>query len=185
MKKYQFDLSHPYFLHRSKDDSYFLFFLAILFFIGGLLSIEGSLFYIILSVSLSFIGINKLKRKDKIMQIDKQGITTSTEGTILWRQVKRCFCQSMSCSGSWNPVCYLRIILKNNETISIKLNDYAYNGKELSAAIDLYAGRKLFGKTDEDIKSELKTLLITLAFVLVFLSLIILLIVLYQQNVSK
>lgn len=68
MKKYQFGLSQPYFLHRSKDDSYFLFFLAILFFIGGLLSIEGSLFYIILSVSLSFIGINKLKRKDKIMQ---------------------------------------------------------------------------------------------------------------------
>ena len=38
MKKYQFDLSHPYLLHRSKETPYFFFFAAFVSFAVGLTS---------------------------------------------------------------------------------------------------------------------------------------------------
>ena len=81
MKKYQFDLSHPYLLH-SKETPYFFFFAAFASFAVGLTSRDISLFGIVLSLILMVVGINKLKRKDKIMRIDKQGITTEEKGTI-------------------------------------------------------------------------------------------------------
>ena len=70
MKKYQFDLSHPYLLHRSKETPYFFFFAAFVSFAVGLTSRDISLFGIVLSLTLMVVGINKLKRKDKIMRID-------------------------------------------------------------------------------------------------------------------
>lgn len=56
MKKYQFDLSHPYLLHRSKETPYFFFFAAFVSFAVGLTSRDISLFGIVLSLTLMVVG---------------------------------------------------------------------------------------------------------------------------------
>lgn len=182
MKKYQFDLSHPYLLHRSKETPYFFFFAAFVSFAVGLTSRDISLFGIVLSLTLMVVGINKLKRKDKIMRIDKQGITTEEKGTIHWNRIKRCFYISFPTT-QWQPKSFLEIVLKNDEHISTLLNEYSCNGRKLQAAIDFYSGRKLFGRIAQDDKDELKGLLTGVAFVLVFILFVMLLV--YMNNSSN
>lgn len=162
-------------MHRSKYIPYNLFLYAFLCFVAGLISRESSMFCIVLSLILTAIGINKLKRKDKIIRIDKQGITTEEEGPIFWEQMKRCFYKSVPRSNNF-PKYYLEIVLKNNEHINIELNDYSCNSKKMTAAINFYSGKKLYGRTDQDDKDELKGILITFAVIVVFLSLIMLLV---------
>lgn len=181
MTKYQFDISQPYILHRSKTKSYFWFCVAAIGLIGGLLSRDFIMLGIILSVVFMFIGFNGLKKKDKMMRIDQRGITPFGENTILWRQINRCFYETTSAAEAWNVEYYLKIILKNKDSISICLNDYSYDGKKLGAAIDFYAGRKLFGQTKRDQKEELKDLLISFIVVVAISVFFILMITLAQK----
>ncbi|WP_283127668.1 hypothetical protein [Bacteroides clarus] len=174
MKKISFDLSHPYLLHRSKKTPYWFFFAAFMCFIVGLTSREIGMFGVVLSIIFCFVGINKLKRKDKIMRIDNEGVTTEENGTIHWKQIKRCYYKSFPTT-QWEPKSFLEIVLKNNEHTCILLNEYSYDGKALSAAINFYSGRKLFGRIEQDDKDELKGLLKGFAFVLVFISFVMLL----------
>lgn len=182
MRKYQFDLSQPYLLHRSKRTPYWFFFAAFVSFIVGLTSREIGMLGAVLSIIFIFVGINKLKREDKIMRIDNEGITTNEKGTIHWNQIKRCFYKSFPTT-QWKPKSFLEIVLKNDEHTCILLNEYSYDGKALSAAINFYSGRKLFGRIEQDDKDELKGLLKGTAFVLVFISLIMLLV--YMSNLKN
>ena len=104
------------------------------------------------------------------MRIDKQGITTEEKGTIHWNRIKRCFYISFPTT-QWQPKSFLEIVLKNDEHISILLNEYSCNG------------RKLFGRIAQDDKDELKGLLTGFAFVLVFILFVMLLV--YMNNSSN
>lgn len=136
---------------------------------------------IILALIIAFVGINELNKKDTPLQIDQQGITPSGESIILWQQINRCFYHTIPGGNMYRARYYLKIILKNNDTISIPLNNYSFNGKKFSTAIDFYAGRKVFGQTKQDKKNELKELLIILACVIVFASIMILILSLSQK----
>lgn len=181
MTKYQFDISKPYILNRSKAKSYFWFYVAVFALLGGLLSSEFSMIGIILSVVFTFIGINGRKKKNKIMRIDKQGITPFGENTILWQQINRCFYQTTPATRAWNVKFYLKIVLKNSDPVFICLNDYSYDDKKLVVAINFYSGRKLFGQTKQDQKNELKEILMSLVVWIGISALIILLLTLAQK----
>lgn len=172
MEKYQFDLSQPYLLHQRKESVYLWIIVATVPFMAGIL-LEECMLGILLSIVLAFSGIDELKSKDKVMQINRQGITTSTEGTIHWSNMKRCFYHY---SYSTHPEKYLKIILKSNVAVNIRVSEYAFDSKKLSAAIDFYAGRGLFGRIKQDDKDEMKWLLAGSLFACVLILYIILLI---------
>ena len=161
----QFDISTPYILHRSKARVFWSFGFAVLLFVCGLMTNESSMLCIILAIIIALVGINALTKKDEPLQIDQQGITAPEREIIHWEHINRCFYKS---TPGKNPSYYLKIIFINNETTSIYLNDYSFDGKKLAAAIDFYSGRKLFGQTEQDQKKELKFLLIVLTAIIIF-----------------
>lgn len=178
MTTYQFDTSQPYVLHINNQVSRSYLLYAALSFILGLVLPNAGMLLIILSIVLVYLAINKRRKKDKPIQIDRNGITPFEEKTILWHNISRCYYHTTGLNAYHTY--YLIVVTKGSDTIQIRLNDYSYNGKELADAIDSYAGRKIFGQTKEDQIKEIKGLLIALVCVIAFVSFIILMLSLSQ-----
>lgn len=162
MTTYQFDTSQPYVLHTSNKGSFYYLLFAALFFVCGLLEPNFGMLFIISSIVLAYYGLNERRKKDEPIQIDRNGITPFEEKTILWHNISRCFFYNDRYST------YLKIILKNKDTVIIKLDDYAFKGEELDAAIETYAGRNIFGLTEDEKNGQLVILILILAMVIAF-----------------
>lgn len=162
MTTYQFDTSQPYVLHINNQVSRSYLLYAALSFILGLVLPNAGMLLIILSIVLVYLAINKRRKKDKPIQIDRNGITPFEEKTILWHNISRCYFYNDRYSA------YLKIILKNKDTVIIKLDDYAFKGEELDAAIETYAGKNIFGLTEDEKNGQLVILILILAMVIAF-----------------
>lgn len=162
MTTYQFDTSQPYVLHTSNKGSFYYLLFAALFFVCGLLEPNFGMLFIILSIVLAYYGLNERRKKDMPLQIDRNGITPFEEKTILWQNISRCFFYNERYSVYW------KIIFKNKDTVIIKLDDYAFKGEELDAAIETYAGRNIFGLTEDEKNGQLEILILILAMVIAF-----------------
>ncbi len=162
MTTYQFDTSQPYVLHTSNKGSFYYLLFAALFFVCGLLEPNFGMLFIILSIVLAYYGLNERRKKDMPLQIDRNGITPFEEKTILWQNISQCFFYNERYSVYW------KIILKNKDTVIIKLDDYAFKGEELDAAIETYAGRNIFGLTEDEKNGQLEILILILAMVIAF-----------------
>ncbi len=162
MTNYQFDTSQPYILHTSSKGSFYYLLFAAILFVCGLLEPNFGMLFIIVSIVLAYYGLNERRKKDTPLQIDRNGITPFEENTILWHNISRCFFYNEHYSVYW------KIILKNKDTVIIKLDDYAFKGEELDAAIETYAGRNIFGLTEDEKNGQLVILILILAMVIAF-----------------
>lgn len=167
-QEYQFDFSKPYIIYRNKI-WYIIYISFFLFFTYQGLSTGNSAFWGMSSILLILL-IMSFRHRNKVIQINNVGITADDIGTITWEQIHHCFYSS---GIGKNPEYWLNIKMKDSSLRRVTLNDYSYNSKKLSAAINFYSKRNLFGRTDQDNKAEMKSLLIGFIIMILLSSIII------------
>ncbi|WP_148372379.1 hypothetical protein [Bacteroides bouchesdurhonensis] len=179
IEKYQFDLSKPYFIHRSKAMSIIYAILSFLLLITGLFNRQESIILIgILPLIIAFCNIH---HKNKTIQINDRGIIADEIGLIEWNNIQHCFYSS---GIGKNPRFWLNIKMKDGNTRTLTLNNYSYDERKLAVAINFYSGMKIFDQTKQDNKEELKGLLIGFLCIFVVFLLIILLLSIHNGEME-
>lgn len=153
---YQFDLSKPYIVGKNK----LIFVLYIAFFAFSanrwfLEKNEGAALFALAFLTLAIVFYWNRKN---LIQINTESITGKNIGTIYWKEISYC---DYIIRRSWS----LNIVMKDGRCHEINLDEYDFNAKRLAAAINCYAGCKMFNPVPLDNKTKLIITLIGLATV--------------------